>query len=148
MLKVFKADYQLEYSDSYSGTVDRDTIIEGYQYCTSSQRAFGSLISDGYINIILTLGIIGAAIYCNGNMGFKIFDSQARDLYGRGHPQGTCVLLEIPSLINLVSYFQSIHNYEIFEIKGVSINQVQNSTLSQTNTFETQNFNLSCAVAI
>ena len=62
-------------------------------------------------------------------MGFKIFDSHARDLYGRGHPQGTCVLLEIPSLISLVHYFQSIHDNEIFEIKGVRINQVQNSTL-------------------
>lgn len=36
----------------------------------------------------------------------------------------------------------------IFEIKGVCVNQVQNSTLSQTNTFGTQNFNISCAVAI
>ena len=56
MLHVFEADYQLEYSDSYSGTVDWDTIIEAYQYCTSLQRAFESLISDGYTNFILTIG--------------------------------------------------------------------------------------------
>ena len=148
MLNVFQADYHLEYSDSYSGTVHRETIIEGYQYCTSLQIAFESLISDRYTNFILTVGLIGAAIYCNGNMGFKIFGSHARDLYGRGHPQGTCVPLEIPSLISLVHYFQGIHNNEIFEIKVVHINQVQNSTLSQTNTFGTQDFNLSCAVAI
>ena len=85
------------------------------------QRAFESLIFDGYTNFILTVGFIGVAIYCNGKMGFKIFDSRARDLYGRGHPQGTCVLLEIPSLISLVHYFQSIHNNEIFEIKEVRI---------------------------
>ena len=30
-------------------------------------------------------------------MGVKIFDSHARDEYGRSHPQGTCVLLEVPS---------------------------------------------------
>ena len=65
-----------------------------------------------------------------------------------GHPQGTCVLFEIPSLISLVHYFQSIHHNEIFEIKGVRINQVENSTLSQTNTFGMQNFNLNCAVTI
>ena len=47
-----------------------------------------------------------------------------------GHPQGTYVLFEIPSLISLVHYFQSIHHNEIFEIKGVRINQVENSTLS------------------
>ena len=35
--------------------------------------------------------------YCNSNLGFKIFDSHVRDLYGRGQPQGTCVLLEVLS---------------------------------------------------
>ena len=112
------------------------------------QRAFESLISDGYTNLILTVGFIGVVIYCYGNMRFKIFDSHARDFFGRGHPQGTCVLLEIPSLISLVHYFKSIHNNEIFEIKGVYINQVKNSTFSQINTFGAQNFNLSCEVAI
>lgn len=148
ILNVFEADYLREYSDSYSGTVHRHTVIKGYQYCSSLQRAIESLISDGYTNFLLTVGFISVAIYCNGNMGFKIFDSHARDLYGRRHPQGTCVLLEIPSLISLVHYFQSIHNDGIFEIKGVHINQVQNSTLFQTNTFGMQKFNLSCAVAI
>jgi len=80
MLNVFQDDNQLEYSESYSGTVHQDTIIEGYQYCTSLQRAFESLISDGYTNFILTVGVISVAIYCNGNMGLKIFDSHARDL--------------------------------------------------------------------
>ena len=48
MLNVFHDDYQLEYSESYSGTVHRETIVEGYQYCITLQRAFESLISDGY----------------------------------------------------------------------------------------------------
>ena len=61
MLNVFQTDYQLEYSDSYSGTVHRETIIEGYQCCISLQRAFESLISDGYTNFILTVGFIGVA---------------------------------------------------------------------------------------
>ena len=54
-------------------------------------------------------------IYCNGNMGLKIFDSRARDLYGRANPKGTCALLEIPSLISLVHYFQSILNNGILK---------------------------------
>ena len=37
-------------------------------------------------------------IYCNGTVGFKIFDSHARDLPGTGHPQGTCGPLEVSSL--------------------------------------------------
>ena len=64
-------------------------------------------------------------------MGFKIFDSQARDLYGRGQPQGTCILLEVLSLESLVHYFQSIHN-DIFEVRGVQIENIQNRMVSQT----------------
>ena len=68
---VFDADYQLEYSESY--------LL--YQYCTSLQRAFESLMSESYTNFILRVGCITVATYCDSNMGFKIFDSHARDLY-------------------------------------------------------------------
>ena len=51
--------------------------------------------------------------YCKSNMGFKMFDSHARNLYGRGQPQGTYVFLEVLSLDILVHYFQSIHNNDI-----------------------------------
>ena len=44
--------------------------------------------------------------YCNSNIGFKIFDSHVRDLYG-GQPKGTCVVLEVLSPDSLVHYFQS-----------------------------------------
>ena len=54
-------------------------------------------------------------------MGFKIFDSHVRDLYGRGQPQGTCVLLDVLSPDSLVHYFQSIHNNDIFEVRGIEI---------------------------
>ena len=80
-------------------------------------------------------------------MGFKIFDSHVRDLYGRGQPQGTCVLLKVPSLDSLVHYFQSIHN-DIFEVRGVQIENIQNRMVSQNSLNETINFNLSCAVAL
>ena len=56
-------------------------------------------------------------------------------MHGRGHPQGSWVLLKILSMISLVQYFQSMHNNEIFGIQGIRINQVQNRTLSETNTF-------------
>ena len=74
-------------------------LLWGYQYYTSLRRAFESLISESYINFILTVGCIAVATYCNSSMGFKIFDSHARDLYGRGQPPGKCVLLEVPHCI-------------------------------------------------
>ena len=83
-LNVFDTDYQLEYSESYSSTVHQEIAIEGYQYCTSLRRAFESLIFESYTNFILTVACIAVATYCNSNLGFKIFDSHARDLYGRG----------------------------------------------------------------
>ena len=45
-LNVFDTDHQLEYSESYSGTVHQEIVIEGYQYCTSLPRAFESLIFE------------------------------------------------------------------------------------------------------
>ena len=80
-LNVFDADYQLEYSESYSDTVHQEIAIGGYQYCLSLQRAFKSLISESYTNFISTVGCFSVAAYCNGNMEFKIFDYHAGDLY-------------------------------------------------------------------
>ena len=149
MLNVLDTDYQLEYSESYTGTVGQETAIEGYQYCTSLQIAFESLLSQNYTNFILTVGCVGVSIYCNVDVGFKIFDSHARDVYGRAHPQGTCVLLKALSLDSLVCYFQSLHNNDMFEVKGVHVNAIQNSiVLPQDCAHETVNFNLSCVVAI
>ena len=61
-------------------------------------------------------------------MGFKIFNSHVRNLYGRGQSQDTCVLLEVPSLDSLVHYFQSIHN-DIFEVRGVQIENIKKGWL-------------------
>ena len=48
----------------------------------------------------------------------------ARDMCGNSHSQGTCVLLEIPSMHKLVKHFQSLHtsrNKDMYELKGVHI---------------------------
>ena len=124
MLNVLDTDYELEYSESYTGTVYQEIEIEGYQYCTSLKGAFESLktrLAQNYTNFILTAGVI----YCNVDMGFKIFDSHTRDIYDRCGPQGTHVPPVALSLDRLVCYFQSIHNDDIFEVKGVHINEVQ-----------------------
>ena len=44
-------------------------------------------------------------------------------------------------------YFQSIHN-DIFEVRGVQIENIQNRMVSQNSLNETIHFNLSCAVAL
>ena len=41
-----------------------------------------------------------------------------------------------------------MHNNDIFEVKGVKINKVQNNTISQNTKCEITEFNKSCSVAI
>ena len=93
-------------------------------------------------------GFIVVAISCKGDMGFKIFDSHTRDLYGRGHPEGICVLIEVSSLNSLEKYFKSIHNNDMFEVKGVKINEVQDGIICQNTVCEIKEFNQNCFVAI
>ena len=86
--------------------ISQGMLIEGYQYCTVPMNtAFESLISENYTSFMLTIGCITVGIYCIDNERFKIFDSHARDVYGHSHPQGSCVLLELPLIQDLVQYF-------------------------------------------
>ena len=52
MLTVLGEDYQLEYSESYTGNVHGGLTIEEYQYCMGLKRAFESLISERYRSFI------------------------------------------------------------------------------------------------
>ena len=72
LLNVFKTDYELQYSESYTGTIHQEATIEGCQYCTSLGRAFQSLISENFNNFVLTIGCTAVAIYSKGNMGLNI----------------------------------------------------------------------------
>ena len=45
-------------------------------------------------------------------------------------------------------YFQSIHNSDILEVRGVQIENIENRMVSQNSVNEITNFNLSCAVAL
>ena len=123
MLTVAEENFRLEYSASYSGNVHGEAIIEGYEYCLGLKRAFESLISQQYRSFILTVGCITVSIvYCVYNGHFKVFDSRARDFYGKSHRQGTCVLLDIPSKENLIQYFQSLYGiHQMYELKGLQI---------------------------
>ena len=85
------------------GNVHGETTIKGYQYCMGLKRAFESLITEQYRSLILTVSCIAVAIvYCADNRHFKVYDSHARDIYGKSHPEGRCILLDISSADNLV----------------------------------------------
>ena len=123
MTALSEENYQLNYSESYTGNLHYCySIIEGYQHSMSRDRAFESLLSQNYSAFILTIECISVSIYHTDNGSYKIFDSHARDEYGRSHPSGTCVLLEVPSIQGLVQYFQTLHSLSNnYELRGVQI---------------------------
>ena len=77
---------------------------------------------------LLTIGINAVAVFRNSQHSFKIFDSHSRDLHGMPHSFGTCNLLSIKGLENLISYLQlsCLQTCTVpFEIKGVLISDTQ-----------------------
>ena len=79
MIALSEKNYQLNYSESYTGNLHHsDSIIEGYQYSMSIDRAFESLLSQSYFSFILTIECICVSIYLTGNGSYKIFDSHTR----------------------------------------------------------------------
>ena len=142
-LPVFERFFQLEYSESYTCNMHGDARIEGYHYC----MPLAILLALNYSSFILTVGIIGV-------------NSHARDMYGNSQSQGTCVLLEIPSMHKLVQYFQSLYtcrNEDIYELKGVHIanfavdlclSSVEYCRMSNVNSLSQCSCKQCCAIAI
>ena len=56
------------------------------------ERAFKFLILEKYRSLIFTMGLISVAFVYSPN---DVFDSQARDIFGKSYSQGTCLLLDI-----------------------------------------------------
>ena len=90
--------------------------FKGYEYCVGFKRTFESLKSEKYRSFILATI---AFVYSPNNEHFKVFDTHARDIYGKSHSQGTCVLLDISSKHYVVQYFQNVYGMtELCGVKG------------------------------
>ena len=116
MVTVFEQFFHPEYIDSYT--------CNNHHYCICHSRvtAFATLLALNYNSFILMVAIIGVGIYSTEAGGYNAFDSHARDMYHNSHSEGTCVLLEIPSMHKLVQYSQTLHrNEDIYELKDVHI---------------------------
>ena len=123
MITMFNSNYHLQYSPSYTGKICGSCAMEDFDYCMPLENAIQALIGQSYDSFLLTILSSTVALYCTADGKFKIFDSHARDSFGIPHPQGTCVLLEVNTLNELINYFQMVYqNPEvIFELKGVHI---------------------------
>ena len=117
------AIYHLRYSESFHGNIfDNYTVEENI--CLPLEFAFESLLREGYQSFILTISILTVAVFHANNGCFKVFDSHSRNSRGMSDALGTCVLLELASVAELVEYFQNLHvgrDDALYEVKGVQI---------------------------
>jgi len=88
------------------------------------ELAFESLLIEGYQSFLLTITILTVAIFETNNGCFKGFDSHSWNARGMSDPFGTCSLLEVSSVAELVEYFRNLYfgredaEY-MYEVKGV-----------------------------
>ena len=53
---------------------------------------------------------------------YKVFDSHGKNLIGQTDPFGTCTLIEIKTLNDLLYYFQQFHAQQSnFELRGIKV---------------------------
>ena len=127
VLNVFNTDYQLQYSSSYSGTINGRPIIHGLSFCMPLIDALLTLIRQNYQSFLLTIECSTISMYRTPGGKFKIFDSHARDAFGMPHSQGTCVLLEAQSIQDVTCYLQTLYENSntLFEVIGVHIMRLE-----------------------
>ena len=113
-LEIQGINYELYFSDSYTGQLYTLVFNEDNPYVVPLQYAFEHLLQQGYNSFLLTTGCTTVSVYTVTNCLFKVFDSHARDSCGMVDPTGTCVLLELDSIINLIEYFKTLHSTNMF----------------------------------
>ena len=132
MVDSFGTSYELRYSESYSDVLSGDAIHSAdFPYVMSLAAAFDSFLRENYNKLNLTIRSYAVAIYTLPNGRYKIFDSHSKDLLSMTHPLGTCSLIEIDSLYNLVQYFHSFHSQTTdatYEARDVSIHEKQSDS--------------------
>ena len=127
MIIVFNINYQLQYSPCYTGTIHGTCEVHYFNYCMSFANAMQALLRQNFNSFLLKILSTKLVFYCNGDGKFKIFGSHGRDSYGMPHLQGTCELLEVNTLNELINYFDGLYQNPnvLFELKGVHINEKQ-----------------------
>ena len=114
MVIVFNINYQLQYSPSYTGNIHGTCEVQDFNYCVSFANAMQAFLGKNYNSFLLTILSTTVGFYCNGYGKFKIFDYHGRDSYGMSHPQGTCVLLEVNTLNELIKIFKVFIKIQMF----------------------------------
>ena len=125
MIIVFNMNYQFQCNPSYTGTIHCTCEVQDFNYCMSFANAMQALPGQNYKSFLLTTPSTRVGFYCSEGK-FKILILKV-EIYGMLHTQGTCVLLEVNTLNELINYFQGLYQNPnvLFELKGVPSNEKQ-----------------------
>ena len=117
--------YILEYSESYVGNIFHlNQFVLEASNCLPLEEVFDALLRERYNSFLLTITILTVSIFRTTEGCFKVFDSHARNSEGMSDPCGTCVLIELGCIAELVQYFQDVYygmSDAVFELKGVHV---------------------------
>ncbi|RMX48125.1 hypothetical protein pdam_00002635 [Pocillopora damicornis] len=102
MIIAFNINYQFQCNPSYTGTIHCTCEVQDFNYCITR---VGFYCSEGKFKILI----------------LKV------EIYGMPHTQGTCVLLEVNTLNELINYFHGLYQNPnvLFELKGEPTNEKQ-----------------------
>ena len=75
MVTVLDTNYQLQFSESYTGNLHTVTIDENIPYVMPLFAAVQSLLAQNYALFLVTIGCNTVSVYLMLNGSLKIFDS-------------------------------------------------------------------------
>ena len=146
---LLNTNYQLEFSESYSGNLHAATLNENIPYVMPLDCALQCLIQESCNSFLLTIGSNTVAIYSIPNGSLKIFDSHARDSFGKFGifdsfgSDGTCVLLELNSINSLTEYFRNAYKPDVlFELISIKITVAQFTQITNWDTNQLSDTNI------
>ena len=127
MVSLNEKTYNLTYSgESLSGELFMTDNNGPY---ISLKNAFTEIFFGGETNCecsLLTIDCNTVSVFNMLNNRYRIFVSHSRDMWGMPSFSGTCVLLIVDGLENLVAFFQATSYRGTcvpFEMKGVLVNE-------------------------
>ena len=140
ILSINNDTFNLEYSDSFSGTLWMDQNNEPY---VTLEHAFHEVFDVGnYKACLLTIRANTVAVLMPFPDVFKVLDSHSRDMHGMPAALGYSVLVSIEGIQNLARFFHNAScNYlgqnsqnSPFELKGVKCHRNISLSNSLDNT--------------
>ena len=139
-LSINSEIFSVTFSDSSAG----DLHMSGVRDCYVSLDVALNMLITEYNAFLLTIEISTIAIVLDSKGNYKLFDSHSRDIYGKVSTNGTSILLEFDTILEVVLYLQNLYSDRSvvsFEVIGVKVSCLPDHENSMNKTFGSQSDN-------